>query len=97
MGVKIGGDDAKSGKNTNLLVIMYVRLSQKISLHNFPNQNWFKNENSWKKHMKNICDYCGIHVLLHMRILLLCAHKCQPPVTPHTHPELCRNQYSCIE
>ena len=32
MGVTIGGDAAKSGKNTILLVIMHVRLSQKISL-----------------------------------------------------------------
>ena len=32
MGVKIGGDSAKSGKNTHLLVIMHVRLSHKIGL-----------------------------------------------------------------
>ena len=30
MGVAIGGDAAKSDKNTDLLVIMRVRLSQKI-------------------------------------------------------------------
>ena len=29
MGVTIGGDAAKNGNNTNLLVIMRVRLSQK--------------------------------------------------------------------
>ena len=34
MGVKIGGYVAKSGKKTNLLVIICVRLSQKIGLHN---------------------------------------------------------------
>ena len=32
MGVIIGGDAEKSGKNTHLLVIMPVRLSQKIGL-----------------------------------------------------------------
>ena len=30
MGVKIGGDTSKSGKNTHLLVIISVRLLQKI-------------------------------------------------------------------
>ena len=34
MGVTIGGDAAKSGKVTNLLVIMRVRLSQKTILKN---------------------------------------------------------------
>ena len=33
MGVEIGGDAEKSGKNTNLLVIMRVRLSQKNGPH----------------------------------------------------------------
>ena len=32
MGVKIGGDAEKIGKNTHLLVIMGVRISQKIGL-----------------------------------------------------------------
>ena len=35
MGVKIGGDAAKIGKNTHLLVIMCVRISQKIGLIEF--------------------------------------------------------------
>ena len=30
MGVKIGGDAAKSGKNTHLLVLLRVRLPHKI-------------------------------------------------------------------
>ena len=42
MGVAIGGAAAKSGKNTHLLVIMRVRLSQKIGLHNLTNQTRFK-------------------------------------------------------
>ena len=46
MGVKIGGGAEKVGKNTNLLVIMRTRLSQKIGLHNFTNRNRFKKVNS---------------------------------------------------
>ena len=38
MGVKTGGDAAKSGKNTNLLVIMCVRLSHKIGLPGLTNR-----------------------------------------------------------
>ena len=38
MGVTIGGDAAKSGKNTNLLVIMSVRLLQKIGLLDLTNR-----------------------------------------------------------
>ena len=41
MGVTIGGGAAKSGKNTILLVIMHVRLSQKISLLDLKNQTLF--------------------------------------------------------
>ena len=42
MGVKIEGNAAKSGKNTHLLVIMRVRLSQKIGLIELMNRNRFK-------------------------------------------------------
>ena len=38
MGVKIEGDAAKSGNKTNLLVIMRVRLSQKIGLPDLTNR-----------------------------------------------------------
>ena len=44
-GVTIGGDAAKSGKNTHLLAIMCVRLSQKIGLLDLTNQTQFKNGN----------------------------------------------------
>ena len=37
MGVTIGYDAEKIGKNTHLLVIMRVRLSQKIGLLNLTN------------------------------------------------------------
>ena len=39
MGLKIGGDAEKSGKNTPLLVIMRMRLSQKTGLLDLTNQN----------------------------------------------------------
>ena len=42
MGVKIGGDSDKSGKNTDLLVVINVRLLQKIALLNLTNRNLFK-------------------------------------------------------
>ena len=43
MGVTIGVDSAISGKNTHLLVIMHVRLLQKIGLLYLTNRNQFKN------------------------------------------------------
>ena len=46
MGVTIGGDAGKSGKNTNLLVIISVRLSQKIVRLDLTNQTQLKNLNS---------------------------------------------------
>ena len=38
MGVKIGGDAAKIGKNTHLLVVMRVRLLQNIGLLDLTNR-----------------------------------------------------------
>ena len=38
IGTTIGGDAEKSGKNTNLLVIMHVRISQKIGLIDLMNR-----------------------------------------------------------
>ena len=38
VGVTIGGDAEKSGKNTHLLVIMCLRPSQKIGLLNLTNR-----------------------------------------------------------
>ena len=45
MGVKIGRDSAKSGNNTHLLVIICVRILQKIGLLDLMNLNRFKKEN----------------------------------------------------
>ena len=45
MGVAIGGGAAEFFRNTHLLVIIHVRLLQKISLHNVTNQTQFKKVN----------------------------------------------------
>ena len=45
MGLKIEGGAAKSGKNTHLLVIICMRLSQKMGLLDFMNQTQFKKVN----------------------------------------------------
>ena len=45
MGVTIGGDAEKSGENTHLLVIMRMRLSQKIDLLDLTNRTQFKKVN----------------------------------------------------
>ena len=54
MGVKIGGDAGKSGKNRHLLVIIHVRLSQKIGLINLMNCTRFKEINGQGKCMKSV-------------------------------------------
>ena len=48
MGLTIRSDAAKNGKNTNLLVVMRVRLSQKIGLINLSNLTRFKEGNCYK-------------------------------------------------
>ena len=45
MGVEIGGAAAKIGNKTPLLVIMRMRLLQKIGLQNLKNRTWFKKVN----------------------------------------------------
>ena len=42
MGVKIGGDADKSGNDTHLLVVMHVRLLQKIGPLDLTNRTRFK-------------------------------------------------------
>ena len=46
MGVTTGGDATKSGKNTHLLVIMRMSLSQKIGLLDSTNRTQFKKGNA---------------------------------------------------
>ena len=57
MGVKIGGDAAESGKETHLLVMMHVRLLQKIGILDLGNGNQFKKGNGYKQRMKSLRDY----------------------------------------
>ena len=45
MGVKIGGDAAKIGKDAHFLAIMRVRLLQKIGILELENWNQFKKGN----------------------------------------------------
>ena len=54
MGVTLGGDADKSGNNTNLLVIMRVRLSQKISPLDFMNQNQQKKVKGYRICTKSV-------------------------------------------
>ena len=67
MGVLIGGDTAKNGNNTNLLLIMRVRLLQKIGLLDLTKRIRFKKENGYKIRTKNLHDYCEMHLMLHTR------------------------------
>ena len=54
MGVTIGGDAAKIGKNTHFLVIMRVRLSQKTALLDLMNWTQLKNETAIK-YVRKVC------------------------------------------
>ena len=54
MELTIGGDAAKIGKNNHLLVIIRVRLSQKIGLLDLKKQTQFKKVNSQKK-VRKLC------------------------------------------
>ena len=48
MGVKIGVDAIKIGNNTHLLVVISVRILQKIGRLNLTNWTWFKEGNGYK-------------------------------------------------
>ena len=58
IGVTIGYDAAKSGKNTHLLMIMCKRLSQEIGLLDLMNRNQFKKVNGQKQRTK-MCTING--------------------------------------
>ena len=57
MGVTIGDDDAKSDNNTHFLVVMCVRLSQKIGLIDLTNWTRFKKGNGYKIRTKSVRNY----------------------------------------
>ena len=67
MGVSIGSDDAKNGKNTYLLVVMRVRLSQKIGLLDLMNWTQSKKGNGYKIRTKSVRDYWEMRLMLHMQ------------------------------
>ena len=62
--VTIGGDTTKN--DTHLLVIMCVRLSQKIGLIDLSNRTKSKKVNGWKIRTKIVRDYWGMRLMLHM-------------------------------
>ena len=67
MGVTIGGDAAKIGNNTHLLVVMHVRLLQKIGLLDLKNRTQFKKGNRYRIRTKSVHDYLGMRLMLHTR------------------------------
>ena len=79
MRVTIGGDAAKSGKNTHLLVVMRVRLSQKIGLLDLTNRTRFKKGNGYKMHTKKCAQLLSNALNTAYRVYLLLSHKYRPP------------------
>ena len=67
MGITIGGDTEKSGKNTHLLVIICVRLLQNIGPLDLKNQNQPKKGNGYTICAKSVRDYWGMCLMLHMQ------------------------------
>ena len=66
MGVTVGGDADKSGKNTHLLVVMRVRKLQNVGLLDLTNRDQFKKGNRYKIGTKIVRNYWGMHLMLHM-------------------------------
>ena len=69
MGVRIEDDAAKIYKNSNLLVVILMRLSQNIGLLDLTNMNRSKKGNGWKICMKSVCNYWGIRLMLHTQFI----------------------------
>ena len=67
MGVTTGGDAAKSSKKTHLLVIMRVRLWNKVGLLDLKNRTRFKNGTAIKYVRKSVSDYWGMSLMIHAR------------------------------
>ena len=65
MGVTIGGDTAKIVEMDNLLVIIRMRISQKIGLLNLANRNCFKKGNGYKIRTKSVRNYLVMCLILH--------------------------------
>ena len=60
MGVTTMDDSAKSYKNTNLKVVILMRLSQNIVMLDLRNLTQSKKVNRWKICMKSVCNYWEI-------------------------------------
>ena len=54
MGLTIGIDADKRDNNTHLLVIMRVKLSQKIGLLDLNNWTWLNKENVWEQPRESV-------------------------------------------
>ena len=67
MEVTIGGDAAKSGKDTHLLVVMRMRLLHKIGPIHLINWTQFKKGNRYKIHKKIVHDYWGMRLMINKR------------------------------
>ena len=67
MGVTIWCDAAKSDKNTHLLVVMRLRILQKIGPLDLTNRTRFKKGNGYKFRTKSVRDYWGMRLMLHKR------------------------------
>ena len=72
MGVRIGVNSAKIGKNTHLLVAMRVRILQNIGLPELMNRTRFKKLNGYKIRTKSVRDYWGMHLMIHRRSIYYC-------------------------
>ena len=79
MGVTIGGDAAKSGENTHLLVIMGVRLSQKIGYARLDESDSIKKRKRLENTYKKCARLLGNGFNVTYDVYLLRAQKCRPP------------------
>ena len=69
MGVTIGFDADKSGKNTHMLVVMRGKPSQKIGLIDLKNQTRFKKGSRYKICTKSVHNYWGMCSMINTRYI----------------------------
>ena len=68
MAIKICGDATKSYKNTNLLVVILMRLPQNIGLLDLKNMNLFKKEAD-RNYVLKVCAITGECISCYIRSL----------------------------
>ena len=89
VGVTIGGDAAKIGKKTHLLVIMHVRLLHKLGLLDLMNRNRLKKGNFQEQRTEIIQDYMqnSFNVtymqLITTRTLMSTSWMCEAVISAH--------------